>query len=112
MRASGRSGTISRNTVNPPSPESNTRMVGDGAVTFASAGSRPDAQWRAELAERGEDRQRDDAAGFRILRGDILDRHPKPRGIGFDLDVMAIAGDGGIGPDIDLGAVRADAGER
>src|SRR5215475_5673821 len=74
--------------------------------------SRPDPQRGMELAQRGDHRQGDDAAGFRVVRWHVLDRQREARRIRVDLDGVAIALDGGVGPDVDHGAVGADAGQR
>src|SRR5439155_1580468 len=77
-----------------------------------SGDSGADAQWRRQLAQRGDDRECDDPAGFGILRRHVLDRQREARAVRIDLDDVAIARHGRVGPDVDHGAVRPDARER
>src|ERR1043165_648497 len=87
-----------------PDEAMGSQPAGNPKVPHARSGA--DAQRCRELAQRRDDRQRDDLAGLRILRWHVLDREREARGISLDLDHVAIARDRRIGPDVDHGAIR------
>src|SRR5450432_1382831 len=66
----------------------------------------------ALLAQARDHRQRGNAAGLRVLRRDVLDRHRKARGIGIDLDAVRVARHGRVGPDLHPRQIGPDPRQR
>ena len=60
--------------------------------------SRSDTHRRRQFAQERHHALRGDAAGFRVFRRDVFDRHIEQCGIGDDFDVMRVADYARIGP--------------